>query len=107
MCSHVFTQFPPWGFALFAPKILASPTIYYLVLRYTDNLYKYFIILDLFRLRACRIIGLFYPDIPTGRCWVMLLLICSKSAGVADHAAGDTGGKPSFGGGPLTDMEST
>ena len=26
MCSHVFTQFPPWGFALFSPKILARPT---------------------------------------------------------------------------------
>ena len=25
VCSHVFTQFPSWGFALFSPKILARP----------------------------------------------------------------------------------
>ena len=29
MCSHVFTQFPPWGFALFSPKILARPNMQY------------------------------------------------------------------------------
>ena len=28
LSSHVLTQFPPWGFALFPPKILARPTSY-------------------------------------------------------------------------------
>ena len=27
MCSHIFTQFSPWGFALFSPKILAWPKL--------------------------------------------------------------------------------
>ena len=37
----------------------------------------------------------------------MLLLISAKSATDADQAAGFEDGKPSFGGGPLTEIEST